>query len=209
MDTPVTYVIIAVTIVISLLGFNNRELFERLKHHPYSEVRNKEWHRLISSGFLHGSYIHLGINMFVLYEFGRYVEGYYYQLFGPIAGMLLFLAMYLLTIIAGDIPTLIRKKNNPQFASIGASGAVSGILFIFVLLDPWNKLLLYGIIPVYAIIGAVLYLVYSSWASKNSKDMIDHDAHFYGGLFGMLFTVILSPMTLQIFWAGLIGDFPF
>ncbi len=205
--TPVTFIIIGITVLISFLCFNNREMMVKLRHHPYSEVRGKEWYRLLSSGFVHGSYIHLFINMFVLYEFGRWVEQAYGQLFGSM-GSLIFLLMYLLAIAAGDLPTLLKRKNDPGFASIGASGAVSAVLFIYVMIDPWSKMYLYAIIPIYSIIAAVLYLVYSQWASKNQQDNIDHEAHFYGAVFGVVFTSILAPYMLSNFWNRLVTEFP-
>ena len=137
--------------------------------------------------------------MFVLYEFGRRIEIYYLDFFGLQMGRMMYVAMYLLTIIAGDIPTLIKHRDNPNYGSIGASGAVSGILFIYILIHPWHTLSLYVIIPIPAIIAGIGYLWYSSWSSKRGTDRIDHLAHFYGAWLGMLFTVAFKPSLILDF----------
>lgn len=198
----ITLVIIIISGILSYRGFNDRSFFEKWKHFPYAESRQKDYLRMLSSGFLHGSWLHLIINMYILWGFGQTVEREFVYLFGDITGRILFLLMYLLTIVAADIPTYLKHKDNPGFASIGASGAVSGVLFIFILFYPWAGLqfiFLPGInIP--AIIIGALYLVYSHWASRNSNDMIDHDAHFYGALFGMLFIICFKPNILLHFF---------
>lgn len=199
MNISLTVVICIITFLISYRGFTDRVLFDNLKHHPYTESRNKEYFRFITSGFLHGSWIHLLINLFVLYEFGRVVEFLYRQNFGELKGGFIFILMYFLTLIAADIPSYIKHKDNPGYSAIGASGAVSGIVFIYVLFFPWHTLKLYGIIPIYAIVAAIAYAVYSSWASKNRNDNIGHDAHLYGALFGVLFTVIADPSIVSNF----------
>ncbi len=191
--------IIIVTVLISIQAFSRPGMFERLKHHPYSEVHHGEWYRLLTSGFVHGGWLHLVINMLVLYMFGDQIETVFISIWGAVLGRTLYLLMYLLAIIAGDIPTLIRQKDNPAYASIGASGAISAVVFIFILLHPWEKLLLYGIVPIPAIIGGVLYLIYSTWASRHQQDRIDHLAHFYGGLFGVFFMCVLKPEVITYF----------
>lgn len=198
-----------VTGLISYQAFNNRQIIEKLKHHPVSEYQNKEYYRMLSSGFVHGGWMHLLINLFVLYSFGPIVEMEYDNIFGQILGPIVFLLMYLLTVIVADLPTYFKHKNNPSYAAIGASGAVSGVVFIYVLFYPWATLSLYGIIPFKAIIGGIAYLIYSSWASNNRNDGIDHSAHFYGAVFGMLFTVIFKPTILRDFASDIINGLPF
>jgi len=209
MTFSVTLLIIIVTCMVSIPCFTNRNLFDQLKHYPVAEHGNKEYYRLISSGFLHGSWVHLGINMYVLYEFGRTVERIFTSQYGEALGRSIFLIAYLAMIVIGDLPTFIKHKNNASYASIGASGAVSGILFMFILYAPWSMLLLYFAIPVPAIIMGVLYLVYSSWASKNQRDMIDHDAHYYGALAGVLLMLVLIPSSFGHFIDSFINGLPF
>jgi membrane associated rhomboid family serine protease len=204
----VTILLIALTVLISWQSFNNRDMFYKLLHSPYLEARNREYYRFLTSMFVHGNWLHLGINMFVLYQFGTIVENYFVQLFGPLNGRINFILLYILAGITGDIPTFFKHKDSYSFSSVGASGAVSGILFAYVLFNPWAMLLLFFIIPVPAIIAAILYLVYSSYASKNSADLIDHDAHFYGAVFGAIFTIALKPSLLTLFLSQL-SDLPF
>ncbi|MEM8907573.1 MAG: rhomboid family intramembrane serine protease [Bacteroidota bacterium] len=201
-----TLVLIIVTCLISYQAFNNRSMFEQLLHSPYREAHSKEYYRFLTSGFVHGSPMHLLINMYVLYMFGQAVEYYLLQEFGPLMGRINFLVIYLLTIIFGDLPTFIKHRNNAYFSSVGASGAISGILMVFILFNPWAELLLFFIIPMPAILAGILFLVYSSWASKNTNDRIDHEAHFYGAVFGCLLCLVMKPSIfaefLQRFQAG-------
>jgi membrane associated rhomboid family serine protease len=204
----ITLVIIIVTALISVQAFSRPGIIERLKHHPYSEVRHGEWYRLLTSGFVHGGWVHLLINMFVLYSFGRIIEMEFLGLWGPTLGRIMYLVMYLLAIVAGDLPSLVRHKDNPAYASIGASGAVSAVVFIFILLYPWEMLYLYGILPIPALLGGIAYLIYSSWASRNRNDRVDHMAHFYGAVFGIIFMIAFKPSLLQHF-INSVMDFPF
>lgn len=194
-----TLIIIIITGLVSYQALNDRSLSEKLKHYPYVESRNKEYYRMLTGGFVHGNMTHLLINMFVLYSFGEYVEARFLGEFGELKGRLFYLFLYLGSIIVADIGTYFQHKDNPRFASVGASGATSAILLVFVIYNPWATLLLFFVIPCPAIIAAVGYLIYSSWASKNSNDMIDHSAHFYGAVFGIIFIFVSKPDMLPIF----------
>jgi membrane associated rhomboid family serine protease len=137
--------------------------------------------------------------MYVLYIFGDTIENAFVTFMGPLNGRLGFIGLYILGIIFSSLPTHAKHKNNPSFSSVGASGAVSAVVFAFILVHPWAQLLLFFIIPTPAIIFGILYLVYSSWASKNSNTIIDHDAHFYGALFGILFTLLINKNFITRF----------
>ncbi len=195
----ITIILVGITSIVSYICFSNQSLFHQLKHYPYAEKRNKEWYRMISGGFVHGSMMHLLINMFVLWQFGEIVEDRFIHKYGLLYGKLIFTFLYLLIIIMADVPTFFKHKDNPQYASVGASGGTSGIVLIFCLIYPWSWLGLFFIIPIPAIVFAALYLVYSSWASKNSRDMIDHDAHFFGALAGVVLTAFLIPEIFPVF----------
>ncbi len=202
-----TLIIIILTCLISYQSFNDRSMFEKLLHSPYREANGKEYYRFLTSGFVHGSPMHLFINMYVLYMFGQSVEYYFLMEFGEIMGRINFLVLYLLTIVFGDLPTYFKHKDNAYFSSVGASGAISGVMMVFILFNPWAQLLLFFIIPMPAIIAGVLFLVYSSWASNNTNDRIDHAAHFYGAVFGLVLCLVMKPSILgefiQRFQAGL------
>ena len=204
----ITIAIIAITCLISWQGFNNPTLFNNLKHYPYVEHRHKEYHRLLSSGFLHGSTMHLAINMYVLWVFGEFVEDQFVAQYGAMMGRFLYVIAYLITILLADIPTHFTKQNDPNYAAIGASGGTSGIIMIFILFRPWSELLFYFVLPIPAIIFGLLYLGYSSWASKNSNDNIGHSAHFWGAIAGVAIALILLPESSRAFIQQ-IGNIPY
>jgi len=195
----VTLILVIFCGLLSYQAFNNPELFHKLKHWPYEEVRSKEYYRLLTSGFIHADWMHLFINMYVLWMFGEWVESIYKHHFGEVYGIIFYLLLFFLTIIFSSLPTLSKYKDVIQYSAVGASGAVSGILFVSILVSPWTPLYLFFILPVPGIILGVLYLYYSSWASKNRNDNIGHEAHFYGAIFGILFTVALKPSLFMIF----------
>lgn len=205
----ITVIIIAITCLVSYQAFNDGNLKSKLLHRPYVEHHQKEYYRLLSHGFIHADMTHLLINMYVLYIFGEYVEQTFVTLFGGMKGRIFYILMYLLTIIAASLPTHMKHKDNSYYAALGASGATSGILFSFILFNPWTTLLLFFIIPCPAIFAAILYLVYSSWASKNSRDNIGHDAHFFGAIFGFLFTIALNPNIFSSFLDRVMHQSPF
>ena len=124
-------------------------------------------------------------------------------------GRVIYLLLYIVMIVLADIPSFIKHKKNYGYSAIGASGAVSGVLFIFILLRPWSQLELYFFIPIPAIVFGILYLIYSSWASKNARDNIGHDAHFYGAVAGMVLSAILLPNILGEFIQQFVTGLPF
>lgn len=204
----VSLILVIITVAVSYFAFKDQSLFLKLAHWPYEEKRSKSYYRLLTSGFVHGGWLHLLINMFVLWHFGELIEGIFVQFFGSTLGPLLYLVVYLATIVCASLPNTFKRQDDQSYMSVGASGGVSGIVFIFILFYPWQYLYLYGILPIPSIIAGVLYLWYSSYASKRGTDRIDHDAHFYGALFGMLFMILLRPQSANEFIDSLIHDFP-
>lgn len=199
MNISINTVLLVVTFLVSYQAFSNRELFDKLKHYPVAEKRNKEWYRFITSGFVHGSWVHLLINLFVLWQFGQISEFLFIRELGTIKGSLMYTLMYVLALIVADIPSYLKHQNNPGYSAIGASGAVSAVVFMNMLFFPWEYLYLYAIIPIPYIVGGVAYIIYSSWASKNRNDNIGHDAHMFGALFGIVFTIVVIPEILPHF----------
>lgn len=199
-----TIIIVVVTCIISILSFQNQELLEKLMMKPYAVNHHKEYYRFISSGFVHGGWLHLGINMFVFWMFGRSVELYYGALFGTF-GNVLFLALYILGIILSDTFTYYQQRENPGYRGLGASGAVAAVLFAFIIFNPWEMLYIWGIIPIPAVIAGILYLGYEYMESKKAGGRINHHAHFFGALFGLVFTFILKPSLLPDFFQRLIN----
>ncbi|MEO5675841.1 MAG: rhomboid family intramembrane serine protease [Chitinophagales bacterium] len=187
----ITIIIIIITALVSFGAFQSNELEQRLILRPYLINRDNQWYRFITSGFIHANIPHLAINMLVLYSFGRVVEYYYQAAFGDL-GEAYFIAMYTGGIIVSDLPTYFKHRNNPSYASLGASGAVSSVLFASIFFNPWSQVMLF-FIPMPGIVMGVLYLIYSAYMSRKSDDNINHDAHFYGAVFGVLFTLALQP----------------
>lgn len=193
-----TLPIIALTAIISILSFSRSEMMEKLIFHPYSIHQRKEWYRFLSSGFLHGDWIHLLINMFVLYSFGQAVEHYYGYFFGKM-GPILYLLLYSSSIIAANATTYYRQLNNPGYRALGASGAVSAVVLTSVLFQPTAKIYLYGLIGIPGYLAGILYLIYSQYASRQGADNINHEAHFYGAVYGVVFTLVMKPGIFKFF----------
>lgn len=209
-NITITLIIIGVTILTSWRAFNDRGLFEKLKHYPFEENRDKEYYRFLSSGFVHGSGMHLFINMYVLYTFGEVVEKIFAYEFGML-GRLLFVFFYLSAIVVADIPTFLKHKMNPGFASIGASGAVSAIVFVFILFDPWQGLtfIFFPFFSIPAFVLGIGYLIYSSWASNRGGGKIDHSAHLAGAIYGIVFMIALRPSSMLEFVDSIRRGLPF
>jgi membrane associated rhomboid family serine protease len=205
-----TYVIIALTSVISILAFNNRELFSRLQFNAYQVYHRKEFYRLLSHGFIHANWWHLIVNMLVLYFFGTYVEHILKQLASAEYlkyPLLVYLILYLSAIVFASTISLVRFRDNHWYNSVGASGAVSAIIFFFIFFEPWETLRLYMAIPIPAIIFAVLYLIYSQYMSKRGGDNINHDAHFLGAVYGFIFPLFIDLNLFHYFIAQLTSKF--
>lgn len=192
----ITYLIIGITVIVSFLCFNNRELFFKLALIPYLTVKKNEWYRLITHGFVHADFTHLLVNMFTYWSFGVYMEGVFRAL-GFNNGA--YLGLYFGGMIAASVPDLIKHRDNPDYVSIGASGAVSAVLFASILFDPWSEILLFAVVPIPGIVFGILYLVYCQYMNKRGGDNINHNAHFYGALYGFIYPVLLKPDLFRFF----------
>lgn len=184
--------------IFSYQAFGNREMFRKYLFNPYIIIRNKEWIRFVSSAWLHGDMMHLLVNLFVLYSFGGYLEGAFSAWFGGV-GSFYYLFIFLSSVIIAHIPSYIKHKDNYAFSSVGASGGVSGVLFAYILINPLSKLYLFLAIPVNSLIFGILYLVYSFYMSKRGQDNINHDAHIWGAIGGMVMLVLIKPQVFTNF----------
>ena len=196
-----TLLIIAVTALVSWLAFNNRGLEDRLILWPPAVTRHRQFDRLITHGFIHADWQHLIFNMITLFFFGRQVE----QVFGGgIGGTLGYLFFYLSAIVMAILPTYLRHKGDSHYRSLGASGGVSAVLFAFILLAPWAKMIIFPIpLPVPAIVYAVLYTAYSIWMDKRGGDNVNHSAHLFGAAYGVMFMSVVRPDAWRDFLAQL------
>ncbi len=205
----ITTIFFGLIFLTSIAAFNRDDLFRKMLFSPYLTIRNKQYYRLLSAGFLHGSWVHLLINLFVFWQFGTYLESYFNEISGFWGSKLFMTGLFLGGIVFANIPSLFVHARDYNYQSIGASGGVSAVLFSYILINPWDKLLLYFVIPLYSVIAGILFLVYSYWASKNRNDHIDHLAHFSGSVYGILFTLIGHPEMLNTFMDRFIHQMPF
>lgn len=170
---------------------------DRLILWPRRMVDFKENYRLLSSGFIHLDYSHLLFNMLALFFIGQSVESYFSQFSSP----WIYVVMYLTGIIAASLPSYLKNKQNSNYRSLGASGGVAAVVFSFVYISPWSKLYLMFIpIGIYSLVFGILYLVFSAYMAKKSSDNVNHDAHFYGSIYGFLFTLAVDPTHGRWFW---------
>lgn len=194
----ITFIIIGATVLVSFLAFQNHDLSDKLQFNAAKVVHQKQYYRLISHAFIHASWSHLLVNMFVLYFFGRGIEQYFGYYFGNRA-IAYYLLLYFGGILASNVWSLIKHQNNYYYNAVGASGAVSAMLFAFIFFNPWEKLYFFGIIPIPGILFAVGYLIYSYQMSKKSMDNVAHDAHILGAIFGFVFPILLKPQLFTQF----------
>lgn len=189
MSSPFTFLIILLTSLISWQAFDKRRLADRLVLWPPALSRQRQYERLLTYGFVHADWPHLIFNMITLFFFGRMIE----QVMGQISGSpLTFPLFYLGALVVSILPSYLKNKDNPNWVSLGASGAVSAVLFAFILLSPWT-LIFVLFIPAPAILYAVFYVGYSIWMDRQGRDNINHSAHLAGAAFGVLFMLCMEP----------------
>lgn len=193
-----TLYIVIITSLVSILAFQSTEVFNKFIFSPYRVNHFKEWYRFITCGIIHADWIHLIINMLVLYSFGGAVE-YYYSMVFEDKDWYCFLLLYIGGVAISVLPTYIKQKNNSLYNALGASGAVSAIVFTSILFNPLAKIYLYGIIGVPGIVLGIIYLIYSYYMSKRQSDNINHDAHMWGAIYGLAFTLLLKPSLAKHF----------
>ena len=188
-DYPITLALIIANVIFSLIGFSNAAMVDKTIMWPYRVARENQYIRFITSGFLHADWMHLIFNMFTLFFFGRNLELYFngYGLGGNIS----YLALYFLGLIVSDIPSYLKHKDDYNYRSLGASGAVSAVVFATIIFSPWSSIYIYGALKISATVYAILYIFYCVYMGKKSGDNINHDAHLWGSLFGLVFTLIL------------------
>jgi membrane associated rhomboid family serine protease len=190
---PVACIIFAVTIAISLFAFYNDNLYTRLILQPYNVYRGKYVYTLITSGFIHADWMHLLFNMMTFYFFAFQLEA--------TLGHWQFGVLYMLSLVLSDLPSVVKHKNDLWYRSLGASGAISAVVFSYIMYNPLNSMyLMFLPIPIPAIIFGVLYLVYCSYASKRGIGNINHDAHFFGALSGVMITILLAHQVVPDFF---------
>lgn len=187
----ITFILMVLNVVTSLVGlYIYRPLIEQGYLKPYRTVREHTWYELITSGFLHIDFTHLFVNMFTLYFFGPIIE--------QAIGRSFFLGLYLSGLIVSGLPSLIKFRDNPNFATLGASGAIGAVLFAFIFLFPLESIYIFLIpFPIPAFVFAFAYLIYSMYESKKEQGKINHEAHIAGALWGILYLVLFVPKSID------------
>lgn len=194
----VTILIIGATVAVSWFAWQRPGVMNALIYHGPA-VRRGQWWRLLTHGFIHADGAHLLFNMITLYFFGRTIETVLSYRIDP-AGYLLF---YLIGIVVAILPTHFKHGRDPRYRSLGASGAVSAVLFGYILLQPWAMLFVM-FVPLPAIVFAVLYVGYSVWAERHGRGAINHSAHLWGAVWGVGFLLLLEPRWLPRFFEELL-----
>ncbi len=198
MQITITLIIIIVTTGTSLYTMQKPRVLNSLMMNPFLITSQGQYYRLISSGFIHRDHMHLIFNMFSFYFFGTQLEYIFKEIFGSM-GSVHYVALYVLGIVVSDIPTVFKNRHNKYYNSLGASGAVSAVVFACILFLPLRDICIYGVLCFPGVVLGFLYLVYSFYSSKKSKDGINHDAHLYGALFGVAYCLVFYPDSLRIF----------
>ena len=187
-----TIIIILITSVFSVIAFNQHSLIYKYQFNPYQIIKRRQYPRLILHAFLHANWTHLIVNMLVLYSFGSVLERYFQQYFGSM-WIPYYLILYFGAILVSPMYSLFKHRNDYLYNAVGASGAVSAVVFAATFFEPWNKIFFYAMIPMPGFIFAILYLLYSWFMSRRKTDNIAHDTHFFGALFGLLLPILLNP----------------
>lgn len=194
-----TYSLILITVVVSILAFNLRPVMDRLILWPPTMQRG-QYDRFITHGFVHADAMHLLFNMITLFFFGQVIESFYRQYLNGMG----FAVFYLGALVVAVFPSYWQNRRNSRWATLGASGAVSAVLFAYILFDPWNLIFVF-FIPVPAIVFALLYVAYSIWADRQRRDNVNHSAHLFGAAYGVLVTLAIEPRMLPYFLNKLIN----
>ena len=184
-----TITLVAITVLISIGAFSDERITNKLILWPARMHAPGEYYRLLTSGFIHADIPHLLFNMFTLFFMGSFVERSFIQ-----ADLTpwLYVALYLSGIVVASLPSFYQHRNNSYWRSLGASGGVAAVLFSSVYFSPWAQLYIY-FIKLPNIVFAILYLVYSAYMSRRGNSNINHDAHFWGAVFGFFFTLAIEP----------------
>ena len=199
MDTPVTITLIFANVAITIWAmYSNPIYFDRFSERPYEIIYHKRLYQVITSAFLHANFLHLFFNMFALYSFGTILEKFFISNFGQFAGSLDFFLIYFISLLSGSLLTVILNFKNPDYVAVGASGAVSGIVFSFILFFPTSTVGVF-FIPMPAFIFAFLYVAVSVYGMKSKFGNIGHEAHLGGVIGGVISTFLLIEGSFRFF----------
>jgi membrane associated rhomboid family serine protease len=197
MTISITIIIIVITCIVSFAAFNNDKLFDELIFYPPAIANQNQYYRFFTCGFIHANYAHLFFNMYSFYIFGEYVESQFADVFGP-SGKWLYLLMYISSLFFCLLPTYKKNKDNYNYRSLGASGAVSAVVFAFIFLEPLRRIgIIFIPVMIPGFIFGLLYLVISSVFDKKGGGNINHSAHIWGALYGISFLIVTGSFLAR------------
>ncbi len=190
----ITVIIIIITVIISIAGFRSQKVIDDLIFYPPAVIEQKQYYRFITCGFIHADIAHLFFNMYAFYLFGSIAEGIFSAIFG-VNGRILYIVMYVAALVVCLIPSFQKNRTNPNYRSLGASGAVSAVVFAYILFDPLQGIGLI-FIPVFipGFLFGIIYLIVSYFLDKKGNSSINHSAHIWGALFGVIFLIVASKL---------------
>lgn len=193
----ITLIILLLTCVISFTAFSNEKVINDLIFYPTAITNHNQWYRFITCGFIHADFMHLAFNMYTFYLFGGMVEEAFTMIYGEM-GKALYIIMYLTSLVVCLLPTYFAHRNNYYYRSLGASGAVSAVIFIGIFLNPTMGM---GIFPIPfhipAFIFGPLYLGISAYLAKKGHGNINHSAHIWGAVYGIVFLAVTSQFLTE------------
>ncbi|MEN9701776.1 MAG: hypothetical protein RIR55_1102, partial [Bacteroidota bacterium] len=197
-------------VVISFLAMNNNALMDKLIFHPYSIAKDPgQWYRAITCGFIHADFMHLAFNMFSFYMFGDMVEKYFELIFGQ-AGNFFYLLLYFSSLVVCIIPTFLKNQKKYNYYSLGASGAVSAIVFVGIFLQPTMQIGFFIVPPIIpGFLFGPMYLALTVYLSKKGPGSINHSAHLWGAIYGLIFLIVAAKMGGIQEQNDVIGSFMF
>ena len=192
----ITIMLVVIISMTSILGFNNREVIRQFQFNAFQVYHKRQYYRMVTHALVHANWEHLLVNMIVLWSFGSVVEHYFEINFGGNSPWY-YLTLFVGSIVLSSVWSLIKQRNNFYYNAIGASGAVSAVLFAAIFFNPWEPIYFFGVLPIPGIIFGILYLYYSFYMSRRKLDNIGHDAHFLGAVIGFCAPILMRP---TLFW---------
>ena len=194
MELSITLILVIITAIVSISGFSNQKVIDDLIFYPPAVARRNQFYRFFSCGLIHADWMHLIFNMLALYLFGQGVEDGFVELMGP-SGRYVYLLMYVSALLISLLPTYYKNRDNYHYRSLGASGAVSAVIFAGLMLAPETEVYIFFIpIPIPGFIFAPLYLVLSAFMDRKGNSNINHSAHIWGAIYGLAFVIVMGRL---------------